>query len=123
MPLYEYVCPKCKAQASVLHRHIERGQKAKVVCESCGHKPMRRLFSTFAFRPGGTATKSQVDKPAHGITPETPQALAQTMRRAARGRDMGAEFNEVAGRLEKGESAPSVETSLRKRKRQKSGPH
>jgi len=45
------------------------------------------------------------------------------MRQAARGRDMGAEFNEVAARLEKGESATSVETSLRKRKRQKTGPH
>jgi putative FmdB family regulatory protein len=123
MPLYEYVCPKCNAQASVLHRQIERGQKAKHVCESCGHKPMRRLFSTFAFRPSGTATKSQVDKPAQATTPETPQALAQTMRQAARCRDMGAEFNEVAGRLEKGERAPSVETSLRKRKRQKAGPH
>lgn len=123
MPLYEYVCPECGAQASVLHRQIERGQKAKVACEACGHKPMRRVLSTFAFRPGRSSTRPQGDDRAATTTPDTPQALAQTMRQAARSRNMGAEFNEVAARLEKGESATSVETSLRKRKRQKTGPH
>jgi hypothetical protein len=46
---------------------------------------------------------------------EHPQALAQAMRAAGAGRDMGKDFQEVAGRLEKGESAASVEASLRKR--------
>jgi hypothetical protein len=45
------------------------------------------------------------------------------MREAVGGRDMGNEFNEVAARLEKGESPKTVEKSLRKRAGQKRGTH
>jgi hypothetical protein len=44
-----------------------------------------------------------------------PQSLAQRMQMAARGRDMGDDFREVAARLEKGEQTATIEASLRRR--------
>jgi putative FmdB family regulatory protein len=123
MPLYEYKCPQCGAQTSVLYSRFAQAQKARVACEACGHKPMRRVLSAVAVHRGSGSERQRSDNRGGAATEDSPKELAETMRRAARGRDMGAEFNEVAARLGKGESANSIEASLRKRRRQKSGPH
>ncbi|MGQ0602921.1 MAG: FmdB family zinc ribbon protein [Anaerolineales bacterium] len=117
MPIYEYRCPKCSAPTSVWYASVQRGQRSVVACEACGHRRMRRVLSTFALSRGRAS--------ASGQTPdvESPQALAREMRSAARASDPSPEFKEVAARLEKGESAGAIETSLRKRQRQKAAPH
>jgi putative FmdB family regulatory protein len=123
MPLYEYVCPRCGAQTDVLYSRLEHAQKARVACAGCGHRRMRRIVSAVSVRRGGAASSPPPEHGADSTVDETPQGLARTMRRSARGRDMGQEFSEVAARLEKGEGASAIEASLRKRKRQKPGPH
>jgi hypothetical protein len=67
-------------------------------------------------RTGTPATTREATPSATG-TPRgnDPQSLAQRMRTAAGGREMGNDFREVAARLEKGEQAATIEASLRRR--------
>jgi hypothetical protein len=54
------------------------------------------------------------DSALAGLDGEDPRALGQFMRKMSSemGEDMGDEFNEVVGRLEKGESPESIEQSM-----------
>jgi len=107
MPIYEYYCPTCAKEISIWFSSVAQAATRTPVCADCGSQDLTRLISNVAAaRSGDTAA------PQGGATP---QGLAQTMRAAGAGRDMGKEFNEVASRLEKGESATSVERTLRKR--------
>ena len=56
MPLYEYRCPDCDAQFERLVRPVTA--TAEVACPSCGHAPVKRLFSTFA-NVGGSSSAPQ----------------------------------------------------------------
>jgi len=46
MPVYEFHCPDCGAHFERLVRPVTA--TAEVACPSCGHAPVKRLFSTFA---------------------------------------------------------------------------
>ncbi|MFL5807129.1 MAG: FmdB family zinc ribbon protein [Roseiflexaceae bacterium] len=115
MPIYEYRCQGCQADASIRFSSIAQAAASAPVCPTCGGERLTRLVSNIAIaRSGGTA----------GSTPsDSPQGLAQAMRAAAAGRDMGGDFREVAARLDKGESAAAVEASLRQRVGEKTQPH
>ncbi|MDX1416725.1 MAG: hypothetical protein R3293_21165 [Candidatus Promineifilaceae bacterium] len=54
------------------------------------------------------------DSSMAGLDEEDPRALGRFMRKMSNemGEDMGAEFNEVVDRLEKGESPESIEESM-----------
>jgi putative FmdB family regulatory protein len=115
MPIYEYRCQDCQADASIWFSSIARAAASAPVCPTCGGERLARLVSNIAAARSGGA--------AGGTSGERPQGLAQTMRAAAGGRDMGSDFHEVAARLEKGESATAVEASLRRRVGEKMQPH
>ena len=121
MPVYEYKCQKCQAQVSIWFRSFAAAASESPVCTACGSKRLKRLMSISAVIHSGGLTVSGAAPAA--TNDENPQDLAQAMREAAQGRDMGSEFNEVAARLNKGESPKAVEKSLRKRRCQKTGPH
>ena len=118
MPIYEYYCQTCRKEISIWFGSIAQAATRAAVCTDCGGERLTRLISNVAVARSGSATA----QPSSGQAPgtggghgESPQALAQAMRAAGAGRDLGKDFQEVAGRLEKGESATSVEASLRKR--------
>jgi putative FmdB family regulatory protein len=118
MPIYEYRCQSCQAETSIWFRSIAQAGTSAPACPACGGEHLTRLVSKVAMaRSGGAAAGAST---AAG---EQPQALAQAMRAATAGRDMGSDFGEVASRLEKGESATSVEASLRRRVGEKPQPH
>jgi putative FmdB family regulatory protein len=112
MPIYEYYCQTCRKDLSIWFGSIAQAAAQPATCADCGGAQLTRLISNVAVaRPKPAA----IQQTAHSAGSESPQALAQAMRAASAGRDVGQDFQEVAGRLEKGESATSVETSLRKR--------
>lgn len=117
MPIYEYECGDCHNQISLWFSSIAQAETQTPLCSVCASTNLTRLLSRFAVRRAGPAGPAPA-APAAG--PGSPgsndaQALAQAMRSASAGRDMGQGFQEVATRLEKGESATAVETTLRKR--------
>ena len=122
MPIYEYQCEDCQAQVEIFLRNFAERDTKEIACPRChGHK-LERLMSRVSLvnsvaqipASGGAAMQSSSNQ-------SDPEALAQTMRRA--GKNMGRDFNEVAGRLERGESPTSIETSLRKRVGEDKGAH
>ncbi|MFA5115064.1 MAG: zinc ribbon domain-containing protein [Candidatus Omnitrophota bacterium] len=57
MPIYEYLCLKCKARFDFL----VRGNAEKVFCPECGSEQLEKLVSSFAFNSrdaGGSITAS-----------------------------------------------------------------
>jgi putative FmdB family regulatory protein len=122
MPIYEYQCEDCQAQVEIFLRNFAERDTKEIACPRChGHK-LERLMSRVSLVNSlapGPAGKSATKQSA--IDQSDPEALARTMRRA--GKNMGRDFNEVAGRLERGESPTSIETSMRKRVGEDKGAH
>ena len=117
MPIYEYLCAPCEKRISLLIRNYDEADKDMAICPSCGKSDLHRLISA----PSISSGKNSVSEPSK--SPNDPYLLAQTMRSSMRksGQNYGNEFKEVAHRLEKGESANSIEKSLRNRSGEK--PH
>lgn len=117
MPIYEYYCSGCDKEVSIFFLSVSEAQEEKPACPECGSKNLGRLISNVSTvsKPDNTKNKdTQRKSPAAG---EDTAALARVMRESSRKSkaDYGEQFNEVAGRLEKGESSESIEKSLRKR--------
>ena len=122
MPIYEYHCQDCQAEISIWFSSIVQAAASTAVCTACGSEQLTRLVSNIAVTRSGSATTG-ASAAASSSSSDQPQALAQAMRAAAAGRDMGSDFREVAARLEKGESATAVEAALRKRVGENTQPH
>ncbi|MEW6308139.1 MAG: FmdB family zinc ribbon protein [Bacillota bacterium] len=54
MPVYEFICPKCKGLHSDLCRLGEDGRG--LTCPTCGETGLRKKFSTFAFKAAGNGS-------------------------------------------------------------------
>jgi putative FmdB family regulatory protein len=117
MPIYEYRCEDCQAQSSIRFSSFAQAATTSAVCRVCGGEHLTRLISRCAIARTSTPATIREATPSATGTPHgnDPQSLAQRMRTAARGRDMGDDFREVAARLEKGEQAATIEASLRRR--------
>ena len=117
MPIYEYLCTPCGRVVSLLIRKYDEADQGMAICPSCGKTDLQRLISA----PSISRGKNSISEPRK--SPNDPHLLAQNMRSSMRksGQDYGTEFKEVAHRLEKGESANSIEKSLRNRSGEK--PH
>jgi len=129
MPIYEYICHDCQNQVEIFFRTMSEIETKEPVCPECQSSHLERLISNVAVVQSGSAkaagqTPSQASSQA-GTVKDDSRVLARTMRQAsqAAGQDLGRDFNEVAKRLERGEKATSVETSLRKRVGERMSPH
>ncbi len=49
MPIYEYVCNKCKAD----FEELVLSQREQVACPECGSKRVKRAMSSFSFASSG----------------------------------------------------------------------
>jgi len=118
MPIYEYYCQTCRKEISIWFGSIAQAAAQQAVCADCGTDCLTRLISNVTVarsEPAAVQSSGGQAPSAGGMHGDHPQELAQAMRAASAGRDVGKDFQEVASRLEKGESATSVEVSLRKR--------
>lgn len=104
MPIYEYRCLACKRRSSVFVRSVSSPVSPQ--CEKCGSKRMQRLLSRFAVHGG--SERIDLDDPSSfdSIDESDPRAMARIARQMAEesGEPMDAEFEEMVGRMEAGES-------------------
>ena len=117
MPIYEYECRDCEKEVSIFFLSFADVQTEEAVCPECGSKKLERIVSGVAVlkdkKPAARTSSSGTAAPKE----DDPGSLARTMDDAARksSADYGDDFKEVKGRLEKGESATSIEKRMRKR--------
>jgi putative FmdB family regulatory protein len=117
MPIYEYHCPKCKKDVSIFFLSFADAGNGAAICPDCGSKKLERILSKVAvIKERQTAAKAS-QSARNVVKDDNPKELANTMTKAIResSADYGDDFKEVKSRLEKGESATSVEKSMRKR--------
>jgi putative FmdB family regulatory protein len=101
MPVYEFACNACGANVSVFTRSINAEIGGS--CERCGSTDLRRVVSRVAMLGiRGTPTEINLDR----LDPDDPMAMAAWARQmqAEMGDDAGPEMEELAQKLERGES-------------------
>jgi hypothetical protein len=89
--------------------------KARPTCAHCGSTELKRRVGRVAVARSEESRLDNImtDDSLAGLE-DDPRAMGRFMREMSRemGEDLGDEFEEVAGRLEKGESPESIEASM-----------
>ncbi len=126
MPIFEYRCAKCRHKSSVFWRSISAVDHSKARCSKCGSAELTRLVSKVRVIRGASKSAPESDAPGGGdldanmmnelggLDENDPRSLGRFMRKmsAETGEEMGPEFNEIVGRLEKGEDPEKIEQSM-----------
>lgn len=103
MPIYEYWCYHCRHKLAL---YLPRFSPSPPSCPDCGNNTLTRLFSTFSVHKTdkdiyeNILSDSQlVDRMMHN----DPKALADWNKRMSRGEKTAPEYEEMLGKIEKGE--------------------
>jgi putative FmdB family regulatory protein len=109
MPLYEYWCQHCQRKLMLYSPTIS---DALPSCPQCGSDTLRRLFSTFSVRSKtykdvyeDILSDSQLTR---GMMADDPKALAEWNRRMSQGEEVAPEYEDMVGKMEKGEMPSEV---------------
>jgi putative FmdB family regulatory protein len=114
MPAYDYRCLNCRKRFDIFLTYSEYGTKV-VKCTHCGSENVERRIGRIRIARTTDARMSEMADPAQLENMDRdPRTLGRMMRQMSGeiGEDMGAEFNEVVSRLEKGESPDDIERAM-----------
>jgi len=114
MPTYDYVCRECRQQFEVFMSFSEYG-KRKVLCLHCGSTNVRRRVTRVRIaRSEDSRMESLADESALAGLEDDPRALGQMMKKMGRemGEELPPEFDDMAARLEAGQSPEEIENAL-----------
>jgi putative FmdB family regulatory protein len=118
MPLYDFVCNACRKPFDIFMTYAEYGARP-VACPHCRSTNVRRRVPRVRVAKSEESRVEDLagdfsDPSALAGLENDPQAMGRMMRKMGRelGEEMPPEFDEVAGRLEKGESPDEIEKSL-----------
>jgi len=115
MPTYDFRCKDCGKRLRLFFSYADYG-KVPPICPHCGGQNVKRRIGRIAVaKSEDTRMDSLMDDGAlAGLDEDDPRSIGKFMRKMSRemGEDMGDEFNEVVGRLEKGEAPESIEQSM-----------
>lgn len=106
MPVYEYLCSKCKRRISI---YVGGFAQSSPVCPACGSIALNRVFSTFSFIKSDADIYDDIlsdNQLVKGLERNDPRALAEWNQRISRGEKPAPEYEEMVGKLEKGELGP-----------------
>ena len=118
MPIYEYRCADCQKKVSVFFRSFSAVDQKQARCPICRGTHLTRLVSKVRVIRGASTSSSGEDgfddSMLDDVNENDPRSLGRMMRRMAdeTGEDLGPEFGEVVGRLERGEDPESIEKSM-----------
>lgn len=118
MPRYGYHCQTCGKKFRKFLTYQEYGT-ITVTCPFCQSTELNRLIDKVRFLRSEDSEMEELDSlfsnpnALDGLE-EDPRAMGRLMRRMSSevGEDLGAEFDEVVDRLEKGQSPEEIEASM-----------
>ena len=112
MPLYEYLCKNCRQKVAVYSKTFSDENPS---CPKCGGDTLNRLMSTFSIRSKSykdvyedILSDSQLTR---GMMADDPKSLAEWNRRMSQGEDVAPEYEDMVGRMGKGEMPPETEVN------------
>ena len=115
MPTYDFFCNNCEKRFDVFMTFSEYGKKA-VYCTHCQSNNVRRRMTKVRIAKSDESRMESMadDFPGLEGIEDDPKALGQMMRKmgSEMGEELPAEFNEVVGRLEAGQSPEEIESLL-----------
>jgi putative FmdB family regulatory protein len=115
MPTYDFFCNNCEKRFDVFMTFSEYGKKA-VHCTHCQSNNVRRRMTKVRIAKSDESRMESMadDFPGLEGIEDDPKALGQMMRKmgSEMGEELPAEFNEVVGRLEAGQSPEEIESVL-----------
>jgi putative FmdB family regulatory protein len=113
MPLYEYWCDHCRGKVTIYSQTFSDDTPP---CPACGNETLRRLISTFAVR---SKTYKDVyedilsdSKLTRGMMADDLKALAEWNRRMGQGEEVAPEYEDMVGRMEKGEMPSQMPSTI-----------
>jgi putative FmdB family regulatory protein len=118
MPVYDYVCRDCATRFEIFMTYAEYGSR-KVTCPGCRSVNVRRRVSRVRMAKSEGSRMDSLggdfsDPSALAGLENDPQSMGRMMRKMGQemGEQLPPEFNEVVGRLEKGESPEEIEKTM-----------
>jgi putative FmdB family regulatory protein len=117
MPNYDFVCLDCRKRFDLFISYSEYGTRP-VTCSHCGSQHVRRRLNRVRIAKSGESRlgglEDLADPSALAGLEENPRELGRMMRKMGKemGEDLPPEFDEVVGRLEKGQSPEEIEAAL-----------
>jgi len=118
MPSYEFRCLDCRKRFDLFMSYNEYGTK-EIRCLHCDSTNVQRKIGRIRIAKSEDSRMENMasdfsDPDALAGLEDDPKALGRMMRKMSNemGEDMGPEFNEVIGRLEKGQSPEEIEKSM-----------
>ena len=114
MPTYDFVCLNCQQRFDVFMSFSEYGTR-KVKCVHCGSLNVRRRMTRVRIaKSEDSRLEDMADTTALEGLEDDPQALGRMMKKMGRemGEDLPPEFDDMAERLEAGQSPEDIEASM-----------
>lgn len=114
MPTYDFTCLNCHQNFDVYMTFSEYGSR-KVKCVHCGSVSVRRRMTKVRVaRSEESRLENLADPSAMEGLEDDPKALGRMMKKMGRemGEDLPAEFDDMADRLEAGQSPDEIEASM-----------
>lgn len=116
MPFYEYRCEDCKRKVELYFKTYADYDAATKSCPHCQSTRLVRLISRVGIARSEESRFSSLedDSALDDLADADPATLGRFMRKMSQetGEDMGEEFDEVVGRLERGEDPEAIESSM-----------
>jgi putative FmdB family regulatory protein len=123
MPTYEYRCKACQRKVTLKYKTYAEYDAATPTCTHCGSTDLTRLISRVAIQRSITSrlmaggwedNEGGGDAALDDLENADPRTLGRVLREMSSevGEDMGPEFDEVMGRLERGENPDDIEASM-----------
>jgi len=114
MPVYDFRCEKCGKRSALIYKTYAAYDEAVPTCPNCGSKQMTRWITrvgvakSFGTRFGDAETD---DTALDALADADPTLMGRYLREMSdsTGEDLGDEFNDVVGRLQRGESPDEIE--------------
>ncbi len=114
MPSYEYRCLNCRRRFEVFMKYSDYGTRP-VACPHCKSENVQRRIGRVRVARSSESRLENMADPSNleGIE-DDPRALGRMMREMSHevGEEMGPEFDEVVGRLERGQTPDQIEKDL-----------
>ncbi len=114
MPTYDFRCKSCGKRFDILLSYADYG-KVDIKCSHCGSNDVyRKIGRIRVARSDDSRVENFSDPSVLGNIGEDPESLGRMMRKMSSetGEPLPPEFDEVVGRLEKGESPDEIEKQM-----------